>query len=556
MNNTFERQMKERLHTAEIASPDYEAMWSRIQRQLEEERVVRSSSSGNQTWRKRLIAAAIAASFLIVFPVMAHYSFGSLENSWDGLWSGKSTTAAINNGLGNRLDLTKTSGGIPFTLHGVVADDKHMNILFTMDTPDMPEYDAVDFGKAELIDGTGKTEQPRAQFKSDRTNHQLVGLFEADNNLKDKSSSYRLHIRNLRFYKQRNIPLALDPTADSLNKGVIPGAKGFTQLKIVELTRQGSVLTVGYEIAAVEGNPLLDYAGLTLAAGSESIAGKVQSRLLFPKEDGIVRLACQSTFDISDSLLKQARFELSVLEQSGERKGAWDFSFQADKKRAEETIYSTKLKLKENAGDLSMQLTRMIITPLEIRILIEQDQDGEAQASWTSIGYEKAALVVGGKEITGRYDVTEDHQHLFLRFESPEWYRDWSKVPMKLILSNRHVIVQAPEQHYIHLTSPSAAKQTIETTLHRFPVTIAYYKEDKDLIVETSSSDPLFEGITMTRIDTAADRLVAEPDITPLVPGTNKNIERYVDIPAGDYQLDLYSYRWHEPDKSIEIPIH
>jgi hypothetical protein len=104
----------------------------------------------------------------------------------------------------------------------------------------------------------------------------------------------------------------------------------------------------------------------------------------------------------------------------------------------------------------------------------------------------------------------------------------------------------------IKLTAPTSSKQTVATKLHQYTIDFTYYKEGKDLIVESTSSDPLFGGIVQTYIDQGGKRLFAEMNPTPpRGNGTNRKIERYTNISNGDLMLNPFLYLWSDPSQTI-----
>lgn len=89
----------------------------------------------------------------------------------------------IEQGLGDRLNQTVTSGGVPITLNGVATDDQRMNMLLSMNVSDLPTYDAIAFGRSELSDGKDMQEHIQVQLKQDQSEGRLFGLATVQNKL-------------------------------------------------------------------------------------------------------------------------------------------------------------------------------------------------------------------------------------------------------------------------------------------------------------------------------------------------------------------------------------
>jgi hypothetical protein len=76
------------------------------------------------------------------------------------------------------------------------------------------------------------------------------------------------------------------------------------------------------------------------------------------------------------------------------------------------------------------------------------------------------------------------------QFESPEWYKDWSPVPMKLILKDAVVTKRDTSENWITLSKPDQNKQSAELKLDGYAIHFTYHTAGKDLVVESESEFP------------------------------------------------------------------
>lgn len=550
MTKSMERNLERMERRPLDGEPDYEAMWNRIEKRLEEKnQLERASQRGISRHKKKALVLVASVSIMAAaLPVMA-----AVNGSWDSLWNGRSSLNAIEQGLGDRLNQTVTSGGIPLTLNGVATDDQRMNMLLTMNVFDLPTYDAIEFGRSELSEGEDKAEHIQVQLKQDQGQGRLFGLATVQNKLGEERKSYRLTLESLVFYQYRSFPMDLIP-AESQGKKAALSSGPVTSVEMTSVIREGNVFTVQYKLGSVnkeaawKANP-----HLVLISGGQVIKEKYTAVL--PSEDPNVILR-QSNFEISDTDLKESRFELSALEESGRKEGSWIFDFEADGKKAAQAMFAVKLDSADVANDSIMKFTELVITPLEIRLMYEEGQNFP-QPGVPLINYESVKLIVDGWEIdSGSGFWTTKDGRFYRRFELPQWYeqKDWGNVPMKVILSGKKVQEHANKDHLLALAQPAAERKTVKTELHGTSVELTYYKEGKDLIVESSSSDPLFGGITQSYLDINGERKF--PEMNPNPPGgngTNRKIERYVNIPEGDLKLNPFLYQWFDPKARVEL---
>ncbi|WP_245699963.1 hypothetical protein [Paenibacillus glacialis] len=134
-------------------------------------------------------------------------------------------------------------------------------------------------------------------------------------------------------------------------------------------------------------------------------------------------------------------------------------------------------------------MEKLVITPLEIDVNIPKDESLEFPKEG-EVSYNTVRLVVGDKEIKGDYYLKgvdpKNYQHMYL-FQSPEWYKDWSQVPIKLILKDAFVRKYDPSKNWITLSQPVEKKQSTQLTVEDYNVHFTYYTDGKDLIVESES---------------------------------------------------------------------
>ncbi|WP_240417324.1 DUF4179 domain-containing protein [Paenibacillus periandrae] len=540
--------MLESARREQPALPDFEAMWGRMQSGKASANLNNRGFMGKIplfTSRMRLLPVSIAlSSVLVAAPVVAGVSLG-----WDEMFDRLGISTALKSGFGNPLDITVQSAGASLAIKGVVTDEQRLDVLFSLDFPQMSNFDVAGFEQKTLTNSHGETLQLTDRIRKNASSGQLTGLLEAANGLGTRREQLEISLQNLLLYKYKETELRESPA--SLKEGQqIDSMTRYGNLDIVSVVRENEVLTVRYEIPMKQPNDQKLDPKLLLKVGGTTAAASYSAVLPPNKADTILR---QDTFRLTDSDLNSAKLYFNQLEIVQTIAGKWDASFEADGKRTSEATFYKKLDPAVVANDSNMELKQLVVTPLNIRIMM--DDKWKTKSSYDpSVYYDKIELFINGQIIPGgRW---EHKKGRFLNFELPEWYKDWSAIPMKLLLSEARILKRSKD--LLPLAGLSDAKQSIQTSLDGIAVTFTYYKQGQDLIVESHSSDPKFLGISQSSV--VKDGKPIYPEMNPVPPGgngTNKRLERYPGLLSkqGELQLNPGFYSYSDKERKVEINI-
>ncbi|KPV60002.1 RNA polymerase sigma factor [Paenibacillus sp. A3] len=547
MNKLTEEQLLELARKERPKLPDFEAMWERIQTStnLQNASVAPRSRSLARS-RKRLIPLAIVVSSVIVAaPVVAGVSMG-----WPVLFDRLGFTTAMESGLGNPLDITVTSAGASLALHGVVTDDRRTDVMFTLDVPSMPDYHIVDFEYKTITNSRGETMPLNVLARQADSPNRMVGLLETQNGLGNKKDRLKLSLKNLIFYKYKDTEL--DAILMSLKDGDrVDSRTRFGTLEIVSVAREGDKLTLRYEIpiSGPENGKLNP--GLFVKVGEKRLDSSYSATL--PTEKSGILLQ-QNTWRLSDSELKSAKLYFTYLDTVQTLEGTWETSLEADGRKASQATFRKPLDPTTVANDSDMDLKELVVTPLEVRLMYNNKFETKSP-DLERVNYDTIQLVLNGKTIDGGSWSTEK-SGWYLRFQLPEWSKDWSQAPMKLLLSDASI--HRRSKAWLPLETPSETKRTIETKLDQFPVTFTYYKEGEDLIVESYSTDPDFIAVAQTAVKQGGKFVVPEMNSSP--PGgngTRKEVERYPGLLSKPGKLELSPgfYVFKDGSRRVELTL-
>lgn len=542
------RENEIRQHLQREPAPDYDTMWTVIEREASKRRREPSFDSPRR-FNKRWVPAAIMAFCFLFIAVPV---FAGVALNWNELTGGKSITAAIDQGYGQRYDKQATSEGVKMSLHGVVADDERMKLLLSLDADQASNaYDAVEFEHIRLLSSSGQDLPLQGQLRLDEQSGKLLGIYEARNQLQKKKKSYALTAESLVFYQYKEVPLKLDPHSGTMRAAE---AKLDPSLKIESVKPADGQIMVRYNVITSGANPERQDPHLILKT---STGGTVQGvRTILPYKGA--GLLIQQEFDLSEQEWEEAEFFLRYLDEANRVEGSWKFDFEVDGKKAAEALLSSQLQADSELERIAgKSLRQLVITPLEIQVGYTEDQSMERMKEG-NVWYNTVRLAVDGKEISGGFNIlggdSSSYRHVY-QFESPEWYKDWGQASLQLILKDAVVTKRDLTKNWAPLKQPNHEKQYVELEVEDFLVQFTYYMDGEDLIVESESDSPRFKVINQSVLRTAGEEIY--PVMVASGPNqSGKKVERYKNLElSGSLELNPGFYSFFDPERDIEVQL-
>ncbi|BFH61400.1 DUF4179 domain-containing protein [Paenibacillus azoreducens] len=553
MSRFYENEIKENIPTP--PRPDYDEMWLWIDGEAAKRRaagVVQAAPPARS--RKKFIPAAIVFSCFMVaaVPVFAGVTF-----DWGKLYGGQSVTNALNNGLGQRYDLDVASKGVTMSLKGVVTDGEKMKLLVAVDTALKPdEYDAVEFDHVVIKEDNGKEQPVNGYLSYDEKSGKLLGIYETKDTLKNSEKNYTLEAGNLVYLKNKDVVLK-----EALKGGrtVSTGETLYSSIDIKSVTESKKGLAVRYNVTTTNEKDGGHYdPHLTVMSNGKQSRGATTQ--LPPEGAGV--LMEQLFGNMTEKEWDAAEVRFNYMKETERIAGKWSFHFKADGKKASEALYSQPLQTSSEFKDkAAMSLERLTVTPLEIIVNIKEIEtatNGTLNAKFATVSYNDVRLKIGDQEIKGSFwikgDSPDNYENVF-SFQSPEWYKDWSKVPMKLILREPVVHARDTTANWLKLNQPTAEKQSVDMDMNPFKIHFTYYMDGKDLVVESDSDSENFKGISQTMIRVDGEGLYPKPSSRgPNAPV--KNIERYPDFNMKEsLEINPGFYQYYDSARAVEITL-
>ncbi|UNK20477.1 hypothetical protein MNQ98_10880 [Paenibacillus sp. N3/727] len=287
---------------------------------------------------------------------------------------------------------------------------------------------------------------------------------------------------------------------------------------------------------------------------------RTESRTMLPPEGE--ELVYEDIYKLTDEQLRNADFSFKYLEETKQINETWSLQFEVDGKKAGETLYSKALqsdkRLQEQTG---MTLSEINITPLSIEIPFQRDDKGSEtfeRVRFNNVELRAGEQILSGntslKMVNGEYSATDG----LFAFDSPEWFKDWSNVPMTLILSGAEVTKRNMSDNWIPLPNPGVDKQEATVQMKEgFDIVYTYYWHGEDLVVESESPSPLFKGTNQSTLKIAGSDSLLWPEMNPSGPNPiGKKIEVYRNIPKNsDIQINPGVYTYKDEARDIEVQI-
>ncbi|MDR0269008.1 DUF4179 domain-containing protein [Paenibacillus sp.] len=564
MSRFYENEIKENIPTP--PRPDYDEMWLRIDREAAKRRatgVVRTAPPARS--RKKFIPAAIVFSCFMVaaVPVFAGVSF-----DWGKLYGGQSITNALDNDIGQRYDdLDVASKGVTMSLKGVVTDGERMKLLVVVDTPMKPsEYDEARFDHVVIKDDSGKKLPVNGYLKYDEKSGKLLGIYETEDTLKNSEKNYTLEAVKLVYLKNKEVVLKEAPKA---GETVSTGEALYPSFKI-ESVRESQNLTdpmdqkgliVRYNLTTTDEKTGGNYSPHLTVVSNREETKNVRTFIFPPKGTEMKRE--QLFNNMTEKEWSGSEVHFNYLKEMERIEGDWSLHFKADGKKASEAVYSKPLQTTTEFKDkAAMSLDHLTVTPLQIIVNAKDNEtvtNGVVRDKYAISQYRDARLKIGDQEITGYYTTKGDfpnNKDVFV-FESPEWYKDWSKVPMKLILRKPVVSARDIKANWLELNRPTAEKQSGDLDVNSFKLHFTYYMDGKDLVVESVCNSENFKNMSQSMLRVDGEYMYAEYNPSNIgFDMPSKKIERYPDFSMKQsLEINPGFYSYYDSSREAEITL-
>lgn len=551
MDRVFKSKINESVEN-HVQQTDYHEMWMKIEQEVAS-RTLRVIPVINRkgSIRKWVPVSLICACIMFAaIPALAGVSF-----KWDRILGFMGINNALSNGYGQQYHQSVTNAGVSMTLHAIVSDGEELKALVSFDAGnDIDQFDAYQIEKSQFTDDQGNTEPASVNLYYDASNHKLLGILEARDILQKSPKNLSLNAENLVFYKYKDITLSQELRAGA---ALVTGSAAYPKIYVESVEQDRDQLTIRYILRGQSQTPESLDPHLVIQNGKESEGTRGQMTLLPYEGEGLL---IQQVFKRpAENVLQPGNLHLRYLVEAKTSAGNWSLAFRADGTKSAQADYSRTLKSDDRLQELTgIEITKLRIAPQKITLDLKEDRSMERFKSGVA-RYGSVMLVVGDREIRGNFNLYEEeagaYRHVY-EFEPSVWYEDWDRIPMKLILEDAKVTKRDPSTHWINLDPPAEKEQFTDMTIDDYLIHFRYYLEGKDLIVESWSDSPGFQGISQSMLRVDGDEVYPEPGNSgPFT--TGKKTERYKGGAAfKSIMLNPGFYSYTDPELNMVIDLH
>lgn len=525
--------------------PDFEAMWSRIERNLPaaEEKPLPADMAAPK--RKRLRKAALMVSLtavLVASPVIAAISY-----NWEHILTYRSgVRSALEQGLGQNIGKSVTIDGVTMTVHTAIVDDNRTVLLYSLSAGDKTP-NSLHFSAMELKDAAGRVIEGQNSLFRAQDGKSFSGYFETNWTPDGLEEDVQLTASRLQSFTSVERDIPLDPFHDSMQTFEI-GQDGIGQLTVRPFVQgENMLLDTGIVFAQEEAK---QWTFPRIGVYKDDIPVKDASPGAFGKPGENGEYTGKQYFRLDDLQNSSARYRLLYTREEQRIDKDWTFALHLDKKRMLSGTVQRSLNVPVEFSAGRMTLKEMIVTPTQIRMKAGHEK-------YMRIPYLRYALDVDGTMINGGYPAgdRDDPESTTYRFELPPGVKVAEQTPVSLVFQYE-VLEHKDAKEPIRLTNISERKQTITTQVGGYSVLWTYYKQDGKLYVQSECADPLFGGINQTYINRGGERLIGKPVTTNFSgDGNNRAIDEYSEFDGTEAELYIFWYYTENPDKELRIPL-
>ncbi|OPH59309.1 hypothetical protein BC351_20570 [Paenibacillus ferrarius] len=528
----------------EMAYPDFDKMWERIEPSLPSERTalkaVDLSLPRKKRYRKVVILAAFAA-ILVATPVFAAFTY-----NWESLFPHRSgIQAVLQQGLGQIIDQSVTHEGIKLTVNKAIVDDNRTVILYSLSAQKGSVKDMY-FTEVTMKDSQGKAIEGNRFQRWDEATQSMNGYFETEWTPKQSEDDVQFTAQKLHSFTTVERELDFNPMSGQTGSFAIhqDGIDNLTlrPFEQGEKTLLKSAITFNDPEAKMLAYP-------NIAVYKDGVLLKSDGHDVFgtPGEHG--EYTGQQAFKTEELKSSGISYKLSYTKETRRVDEAWTYQLHLDKKQMLSGTVKQNLNIRMEDLGIAMVLKEMIITPTQIRVKASH----EKYIRFPYLNYE---LDIAGTILHGGFSAGQgEPDETTFRFERPIGLQIKEDTSIKLV-AKYQVEEHKDAKDPIRLRNISEKKQTITTQVGGYPVVWTYYRQDHNLFVQSESADPSFGGVNQTYMGKGEQRLIGKPITANFSgDGNNQAIDMYANYEKNEAELNIFWYYTEKPEQSLKVEL-
>lgn len=542
----FEDNLKNQMKTANnVSYPDFDRMWSSIQQN--ELKVAGGESVPLRPRRRKRIAIITGISVAL----MATPVYAALNYDWSNLLSYRAgIQTALEQGLGQTIEQSVTKNGITLTVHTAFIDENRTFLLYSLDPGSSRAGEQVAFDHIGLKDKEGHSIEGRYSHQWNEDAGVFQGYFETDWVADGQTADIEFAMENIHFTGDGIQSINYDPQDPN------------TQAFPIQKDGIDSVTLQSFEQA--EGEVLLRSA-ITFTDPEVKSRSWVRIHVTDSKKKMIKEVGTPSfgTPGASGEYLSQQVFKSDSLRAEGTQfqlaydrtletaEGTWSLNMALSKKQMDNGTFKEALNIPVDQVPGGTKIHEMIVTPTQVRLILTHEE------KYTRVPYMEYQLDIGGMLLSGNiWYIQGQHNKTELRFEMTGLNAaSLANQPISLVAKHR-VDAYDGDNNPIRLTSISAERQSVTSSIAGYPITWTYYMKDNNLYVESSSSDNKFGGINQTYYLNDKERNYGKPAMMGrLGDDNNKRMDVYENFDKTELEVYISNYTTHKRDDVLRVPL-
>lgn len=540
----IEKKLKSKMKTTNnVQYPDFDQMWSSIQK--DELKTLEEPIELRPRRRKKFALIAGLAVALMATPVYAalNYDWSNILSYREGIQS------ALEQGLGQKVEQSVTKSGFMLTVHTVFIDENRTFLLYSLKPDASWKGKDVSFDQIGLTDSNGDFIKGNYAHLWNEDLGLFQGYFETDWVADDQKSNINFSMKNIHSIGNEEKSINYNPNdtntqvftiqkdgIDNVTIQAFEQPEGKILLQSAVTFTDAKMKNKWVRIKALDDKNQPIQEAETPVFGTPGATDEYLSQQIFTK----------------DSLkTKGSNFQLAYEHTLGVAEDTWSIEMNLTKEQLKKGSFRKVVNIPLENVPGGTKIHEMKVTPTQVRLILTSE---ERYAHQPYMDYQ---LDIGGVLLDGgRWDVENDPYKVELRFEMTGVDVSMLAKQSITLVAKHRVDVEDGDHKPIRLTDISEKPQIKTSTIGEFPITWTYYKKDKNLYVESFSSDPTFGGVSQTYYLDHKDRNYGMPlTVGFLGDNNNKNIDEYKNFKGKDLDIYVWKYTTNHPDAELRVPL-
>lgn len=400
---------------------------------------------------------------------------------WVSKIAGESVTHSLDNGFGQRVELSDTKTGITMTVHNVIIEEDKTRVIFSISG--ISSVDNISIGHISLKDKKGKVlvngggwgcnyndkeGKLYVSYEGKKINKNLDELTFEVSDVKLLNNRKKEFDYSLSNSSASDIKLNLE---SKVYKNVI--FKSFEQV--------ANKLMVKYNVEFYnkkDNGSLTPY--LDLIGGEKAMTSVYSGN---PNNPESFISSIDETFNLKETDTNKLKLQFNYYDVEKELPDTFKVSFKVDKSSISTNKLEKSINKTITMGDSKIIIERLEATPSETKIIVKEVNNANTSETFNTSYLPELQLVYGNKIQTAYRSLVQGSKNneFTYTFDPIDNFKD-----LKLIVNKAAVLTFCKEE--INLINISGEKKKLQKIIDDIPFDMVYYRQNGDLKVEIFST--------------------------------------------------------------------